>query len=85
MNTFEDINQLNHEELLDLLIEYNRYVIEVCDRQDGSVPVCVPEFYDCEYQESLALKNNLYTCLYCETKYDVREGHSCMEMRSRLD
>jgi hypothetical protein len=50
MYTFEVIEQLDHAELFNLLCEYNRYVIKICDRNDGSVPVCVFEFYENEYQ-----------------------------------
>ena len=37
--------KLKKTEIYKLLRDYNSYVIEVCDRQDGSVPVCLPEFY----------------------------------------
>ena len=45
----EEINQLPRNELLDLIWLYDKYVIEVCDRQDGSVPVCLKEFYENDY------------------------------------
>lgn len=53
MYIWEEISQLDHADLFNLLSEYDRYVIEVCDREDGSVPVCVAEFYMNEYQEIL--------------------------------
>lgn len=50
MYIWEKISQLDHADLFNLLSEYDRYVIEICNRQDGSVPVCVAEFYENEYQ-----------------------------------
>lgn len=46
---WKEIEELPHEELFDLLREYDKYVIEITDRQDGSVPVCVTEFYQNDY------------------------------------
>ena len=46
----EEINQLSHSELVNLLWTYDAYVIEVCDRNDGSVPVCLAEFYQNDYE-----------------------------------
>lgn len=48
---WKEIEELPHQELFDLLKEYDKYVIEVTDREDGSVPVCVLEFYQNEYQD----------------------------------
>ena len=45
------IGSLSQEELFNLLYHYNAYVIEVCDREDGSVPVCLPEYFSNEFQE----------------------------------
>ena len=53
MYTFEEISQLTQPELFDLICRYDKYVINVCDRQDGSIPVCVSEFFDNEYQEEV--------------------------------
>jgi len=48
---WKKIEELPHDELYKLLREYNSYVIEITDREDGSIPVCVPEYYENEYQE----------------------------------
>lgn len=48
---WKEIEELPHDELFDLLREYDSYVIETTDREDGSVPVCVLEFYQNEYQD----------------------------------
>ena len=45
------ISNLSKKELYDLLFAYDKYVIEIVDREDGSIPVCVSEFFDNEYQE----------------------------------
>lgn len=45
------IENLSKEEMFDLLKQYNYYVIEVCDREDGSVPVCLLEYFENEYCE----------------------------------
>lgn len=51
MYVFEEINQLSHSELFELLCSYDSYVKEVCDRQDGSIPACLAEYYQNDYQE----------------------------------
>jgi hypothetical protein len=50
---WEEIQALPQCIVFDLLWQYDAYVIEVTDRQDGSVPVCVGEFYTNEYQDIL--------------------------------
>jgi len=50
MYIFEEIEQLSHAELFDLIIEYDRYVTEILERNTSDKPVCVAEFYDNEYQ-----------------------------------
>ena len=52
---WKEIEELPHDELFNLLKEYDRYVIEITDREDGSVPVCVLEFYENEYKERSVL------------------------------
>jgi len=47
------ISNLSKKELYDLLFAYDKYVIEIVDREDGSIPVCVSEFFDNEYQEEV--------------------------------
>lgn len=45
--------ELNKDELLDLLIQYNKYIQEANDDNayhTGWRPVCISEFYMCEYQ-----------------------------------
>jgi len=49
MYIFEEISQLTHAELFDLLVKYDKYVKEICDRKDGSVPACVAEFFQNDY------------------------------------
>jgi len=45
-----EINQLDRGTLIDLLWSYNAYVIEVSGRSDGSVPVCLSEYYENDFQ-----------------------------------
>lgn len=52
----KNIGDLSQKELLDLLAEYDSYIQNANDEDyytDGWRPVCVNEFYDCEYQEIL--------------------------------
>jgi len=42
---------LEKEELLDLIREYDSYLIECSDDSLGRTPVCIREFYDNEFQE----------------------------------
>lgn len=47
-----EIEELNKEDLLKLLEEYNNYIVYFYDEHDyGSVPVGIYEFYNNEYQE----------------------------------
>lgn len=51
----ERLKQLDKEELIDLIIAYNDYILDF-DEEFNSVvldriPICVMEFYDNEYQE----------------------------------
>jgi len=45
-----EINQLPRKDLLNLIWEYNSYVIEIVDKQDGSIPACLSEFYQNDYE-----------------------------------
>lgn len=50
------IGDLSKEELLDLLSEYDSYIQYANEENsfaEGWRPVCINEFYDCEYQEIL--------------------------------
>ena len=49
MYTSEEINQLPHQELLELLWGYDMYVEEVSQREDGSKPVGLMEYYNNEF------------------------------------
>jgi len=46
-----EIKKLPKNKLYVLLQDYDDYVIEITDRQDGSVPACVAEFYENDYPE----------------------------------
>ena len=48
MKCFQKLDRLF---LLSLVCCYDEYVQEVCDREDGSIPVCLSEYYNNEYQE----------------------------------
>lgn len=46
------LEELSKEELLDLIDAYDRYIQNANDEDrypDGWYPVCIHEFYDCEY------------------------------------
>lgn len=46
------LEKLNKETLLDLIYDYDRYIIEFYEEHDtGMTPVCVEEYYNNEYQE----------------------------------
>lgn len=48
-----DFNELPREDLLDLLVEYDRYIQDANDEDkfhDGWRPVCIEEFYQNEFQ-----------------------------------
>jgi hypothetical protein len=50
------LQKLSKDELISLLISYNNYIInfyENLEYYNDSVPVCVMEFYDNEYQEEI--------------------------------
>ena len=52
----EKIKTLDKETLLDLLHEYDLYIQDANEErkyEEGWYPVCISEFYDCEYQEIL--------------------------------
>lgn len=47
------LEELGKEELLELLHAYDRYIQNANDENrysNGWYPVCINEFYDCEYQ-----------------------------------
>ena len=49
------LERLSKNELLDLIIEYDKYIQENINENEGFgrdwFPVCINEFYDNEYQE----------------------------------
>jgi hypothetical protein len=50
----EKLSKLSQEELLNLLKCYDEYIQQANDDDSykgGWQPVCISEFYDCEYQE----------------------------------
>ena len=47
---WKEIAKLSKMQLLKLLNDYNKYVIEITDREDGSVPVCLPEYYQNDWR-----------------------------------
>jgi hypothetical protein len=49
-DVWECIHILKKQELFDLLLAYNSYVIEVVDRETSDIPVCLPDFYNNDYQ-----------------------------------
>lgn len=51
MYVWEEIEQLSHTQLFQLLSDYDSYVIEVTNRQDGSVPVCVAEYFENDWEQ----------------------------------
>lgn len=44
------LDELSPDALKALARAYSDYVIEVCDREDGSVPVCLREFYENDWE-----------------------------------
>jgi len=48
---WKEIEELPHDELFDLLFEYDSYIIDHEDDGPGSSPVCVLEFYTNEWQD----------------------------------
>lgn len=59
MDIKQELKGLTKQELLDLLDQYDTYIIDFCDRNEGQklmkdvCPACLMEFYDNEYQEIL--------------------------------
>ncbi len=50
----ETISEMNKNELLYFIELYNNYVVDFPDYHDsGSYPVCIYEFFECEYQQIL--------------------------------
>jgi len=52
----EKINELGNSELLELLIEYNKYIQDANEEdkyKDGWKPVCIQEFWDNDMVEIL--------------------------------
>lgn len=53
LRLWEQLNDLNKKELIDLICAYDNYIVNNYDEMQGSnwIPVCLSEFYDNEYQE----------------------------------
>lgn len=50
----KEIEDLEYEDLLHFIFEYNFYIKEFPESHDtGSYPVCIREFYQNKYQEIL--------------------------------
>lgn len=49
----QEMKSLSKKDMFLLLSQYDSYVREICDREDGSIPVCVAEFFQCEFQEDV--------------------------------
>lgn len=47
---WKEIKTLPAGALFDLLQVYDSYVKEICDKEDGSIPVCVAEFFTNDYK-----------------------------------
>lgn len=72
---YKEIKALPKDELYDLLCEYDNYVAEVCDENGKrGLPVCLPEFYDNDYQEILSERQGLIEDEYnhADRLYDER-------------
>ena len=52
-NIFYEIAKLSESEVIRFLEAYDGYVFEVCDRDDGSQPVGIAEYYSNDYQQKL--------------------------------
>ena len=50
--TMKEYEELNIDELFHLAGEYSNYIMEF-DYENSGTPVCIYEFYECEYQEYL--------------------------------
>lgn len=58
-------DKLNKKELSDLLNKYDKYIQNANDENSyktGWKPVCINEFYDCEYQDILYERNPECVC-----------------------
>ncbi len=44
------LETMTKEELIKLILAYDKYVIEITNREDGSCPACLMEFYNNDYQ-----------------------------------
>lgn len=52
VGSWDEIKKLTKKNLLSLVQTYSDYVMEFSEehREDGCYPVCLPEFYDNEWQ-----------------------------------
>jgi hypothetical protein len=59
LEKFEILEELNKGELISLMIEYDRYIVEFYESHDnGDIPVCLMEFYHNDFQEIIRMFEN---------------------------
>ena len=55
MSLYDDLKKLKKDELIDLIMKYDLYIIQYMDYhgvcQDGCCPVCIWEYLENDYQE----------------------------------
>jgi len=71
----EEINQLERDELLELLWKYDEYVQTISERNDGSQPVCLMEYYQNDFQEYL--ESSEERCKHCAYLYGSKDNPMC--------
>jgi hypothetical protein len=47
---FYEIAKMSESEIINFLESYDSYVFEVCDREDGSQPVGIAEYFTNDYR-----------------------------------
>ena len=78
-NREERLTAMEKEDLIDLMVAYDLYVIQFFDDADyGNTPVCLMEFYDNEYQE--ILKERIEKESNMEISYRVKQDISEAEL-----
>ena len=53
-NSNLDLTTMSKEELIHLIVAYDKYIIDYPEDHEmtGNYPVCLEEFYECEYSEA---------------------------------
>lgn len=87
--------KLTKSELLDLAIHYDWYIQDANEKnlyKEGWQPVCIAEFYDCEYQDILSNRKKDIQPTYsidendCEHLYrDGSDDRYCVDCGKKLD